>query len=512
VENRNQPPAPDPRDLIDLKLIVSWLTLFLAFVKKRKWLPICTVVLMTGLAIAALKVLPKTYECEIRVQAKKSEYLSPDQSGGLVADADVVLKRREVIADMVKRTNLVQEWRARRGPLFKLKDDIYGALVGPTSDKDLAMVLGATLENSITVETSGDTLTIKVSWRDPEMAYRLVLAAQQAFLEERYTQEISMLSESMDIFKKHSRELETEIAQHADNAKVLIDKKNQELKEASEKKAQETEEKLRGSAPRVAYRGPATPKAPSAPVADNRAAIAELNTSIAEKHAALDTLTAGSRSAVADLQGKLAQARAIYKEAHPVIADLKQQLMVAQQEPPMATQLRSEIAALEAQRDGLGPVGGDPIASPATAARVAQSFGPRMGQLMSRLEEVEQYDLADSEVGHARSKIGLAMRKWESVQMQIDGARLKLETAQAAFRYRYRVVTPAEIPNKAVKPKPAAVVLGAVFGGLLLGLFLALVLELRRGVIHEAWQVESAIGLPVVACIESLPQQPRLQQ
>ena len=115
---------------------------------------------------------------------------------------------------------------------------------------------------------------------------------------------------------------------------------------------------------------------------------------------------------------------------------------------------------------------------------------------------VEEYQLADPDIEYARSQIGFAMRKYQDTQLQIDSARIKLDTAQAAFQHRYRVVTPAEAPNKPTKPQPVKVILGALVSGLMLGLFIALALEIRRDLIYEPWQVETSLGLPVVAHID----------
>ena len=67
--SQTEPPPPEPKDLIDLKVVIGWVKLLLWFIRKRKWIPIMMVIVMGAGAIGALKVLPKTYECTSRLLA-----------------------------------------------------------------------------------------------------------------------------------------------------------------------------------------------------------------------------------------------------------------------------------------------------------------------------------------------------------------------------------------------------------------------------------------------------------
>src|SRR5690606_35203854 len=279
--------------------------LFLGFIKKRKWVPVISTVVALVLAVAALQVLPRTYESEVTMQAKRSEYLSPD-SGRLIDDANVVLHRRVVLLDMVKRTNLVEEWKKRREPLFRLKDKIYASLLGPTADKDLEQMLASMLHDALTVSTEGDTITILVSWRDPELAFELVSAAQQAFLEERHVQEVAMLSEAMKVLENHAAKLEREIKDQIEKAQAVVQQKNKELKEKNEKTAAEVAEKMKAAGPAVVAPRPASLVAQPEVSQQDLDRLKMLEGLIAKKREEIDGVTGASRAALSDLQGKLA--------------------------------------------------------------------------------------------------------------------------------------------------------------------------------------------------------------
>jgi hypothetical protein len=91
-----------------------------------------------------------------------------------------------------------------------------------------------------------------------------------------------------------------------------------------------------------------------------------------------------------------------------------------------------------------------------------------------------------------------AVSNYTRIRDDISAARIDLDTAQAAFSHRYKIVTPAEPPSKAFKPKIPLVVGAGIVGALVAALIAAILAELRAGKIIERWQVQQ-IELPVLA-------------
>ena len=82
---------------------------------------------------------------------------------------------------------------------------------------------------------------------------------------------------------------------------------------------------------------------------------------------------------------------------------------------------------------------------------------------------------------------------------RINQMQVERDAARAAFKYRYSVIWPAEMPKEPSKPKPP-VVLGAGFVlALLLSVLAARLADLRSGLLFESWQAEEKLGLPVLA-------------
>jgi len=79
---------------------------------------------------------------------------------------------------------------------------------------------------------------------------------------------------------------------------------------------------------------------------------------------------------------------------------------------------------------------------------------------------------------------------------RIDSARIDLDTARAAFKYRYSVVIPPQVPRGPIKPKTPLVMAGAVIAGLVLALFATTFADFRAGVVLKHWQLEDLLGRP----------------
>jgi hypothetical protein len=81
---------------------------------------------------------------------------------------------------------------------------------------------------------------------------------------------------------------------------------------------------------------------------------------------------------------------------------------------------------------------------------------------------------------------------------RIDGANMELEIARTAFKYRYTVVTPAEVPRKPKKPIATLVGVMSVIGAAVLALLMAAGADLGSGRILEEWQVRRRLKLDVL--------------
>ena len=95
------------------------------------------------------------------------------------------------------------------------------------------------------------------------------------------------------------------------------------------------------------------------------------------------------------------------------------------------------------------------------------------------------------------SQLSSAISTYTSMRSELLSTRIDLDTAQAAFNHRYQVIIPAEAPTRPDKPKPAMIVIVGLLLSLVIALGLPIALSLKKGVLHDRWQVEQQ--LPVLA-------------
>jgi len=230
--------------------------------------------------------------------------------------------------------------------------------------------------------------------------------------------------------------------------------------------------------------------APAGPSRSEREAIDQLKGQWEAKKAAIKDLEEMRRRRVNELQTRLQEQRAIYAESHPLVMETVQSIEALSQDSPQLAQLRRQEAELHNQylaRSGRAP---EPTAE-AAARPIVREHSIRAATVPTETD--------DREMLMARSKLQSQMEQFNRTLERIDDARMQLDAASAAFKYRYQVIRPPQMPAGPEKPKPQKILGGGVFAALLLATLAAVVADLRTGRIFQRWQVERALGLPVIA-------------
>lgn len=253
---------------------------------------------------------------------------------------------------------------------------------------------------------------------------------------------------------------------------------------------------------------PATPAAAAAPIVDP-----ELAKELEDKRAQMRSLEDARQRMLDNLNQQLAQAQLTLTPMHPTVIALQQQIAQLQEPSPELAQLRSQVRALMAQIAGPPPVAG-PAASGAPGfgppglpgPAVARPFPAALPAPRTLLATASNGDggtaaladplaVAPPNTDHdgplqlAQSELELAIRSYEDALMRLDASKVELDITGAAYKHRYTVVTPAELPRGPKKSLGRIIEIASVLGGLLLALLLATGLDMLGGVIFESWQV-----------------------
>jgi uncharacterized protein involved in exopolysaccharide biosynthesis len=307
------------------------------------------------------------------------------------------------------------------------------------------------LDRALSVMTEDGTITIQIDWPDPQQAYHLVEAALQNFLEARHVQEITALDEVISLLQGRTATL------------------REQLEDAIEQ-AQRTP--ARSPEARAAAPAAAAPRGQSEE-------LTRLKSMLDAKERAIQDVEEFRRRRLADLQAQLDQMRGVYSDAFPGVINLRQEIASISRESPQVTALREEERRMRVEYQA------KLAAQPRAAAPSASSSDerPRPGN---------ERDEGEERIREARAAY-LAMVE------RVHAAQLELDAARAAFKYRYNLIWPAQMPKGPVGPNPLKIIGAGTFASLLLALGFATLLELRAGRVVARWQLERKLDLPVLA-------------
>lgn len=479
---------------LNTELIASYLAFGKRAIIGRKYLVLGMFAGVMALVLLAAKYWPRTYYCESRLMAtgRGLSQRTEERGGDALKGATEFVVRHENLEAIIKQTDLVRLYLERRQPIIKLKDAIMEKIRGPVSEKSLYGGLVWTLEEKLKAVTEGTSLTIGVEWPDAQSAALIVDAAQNNFFEVRHIAEISTISEYISILEGHASRLRGE-----------VDSLAQQIRQLKENKRSETLAKFKGTAPEKPASAGGETRVVTAPrprpslVPDEETV--RLKVLLEAKQRAIAELEDFRNRRVLELQTKLADLKQKFTDQHPQVLDAKQNIASLSHETSQVTALRAEVKQIEAdvrRRTGLpdAPSGGGTMVIRTPGEAAAPTAAPLPADITNLLQDVKEEDLDPAVTAQFR----YAVENYSSIRGQISAARVDLDTSQAAFKYRYKVVVPPEAPDKPMKPKIPLVIGGGLFLALVISLLSAIIAELRSDRIVEDWQVQQ-IALPLLA-------------
>ena len=220
-----------------------------------------------------------------------------------------------------------------------------------------------------------------------------------------------------------------------------------------------------------------------------KAEAAEVKAMLESKRRTIKELEEFRRRRLSELQVELAQQRTVYAERHPNIQKLEQSVSALEEDSPQLQDLRDEESSLQSDLVRLSATRSDPgppipLTQPSATEGQPRKHAPGAP--------------AGLDDDYARTRLRFAMEKYDVLLSRIDNARIELDTARAAFKYRYSIIRPPLFPKRPNKPKVPLVAAGALLAAVLLSVLAAVVADHRSGRLLETWQVEKFLGLPLL--------------
>jgi hypothetical protein len=465
-------PALDPDDrpleLEELRNVVGFA--FRAIFRRRRLALAVFSVIAAGTLVAAV-LLPRQYQAETKIMAQRNLVMpalgNPRRSVPTDSDAPTLLAReailkRENLVAIIKQTNLTDRWESSRPLVLRVKDTLLRPFRGELTTEDKIEALVGLLDKRLGVGTAEGTVAIGVEWPDAELAYLIVETAQHNFLEERHAREVSIIAEAISI-------LET----HASGVRETIETTLEEIRAARPGKVVRT----------------AAPAVPRPRKEDGE--VMQLRTMLLAKRSLMTDLETFRNKRLAELYAALAEQKNTYGPEHPAIANTLHNIRALSEDSPQLTALKREEQDLLAELTKRG-VEDIPKAS-TDMPRVVLAPAPPLPE--PKPDE-------DENVTYARSRLKIAVSKYEDLLERMDAARIELDTARAAFKYRYGILAPARIPKKPSRPRMPLLLGGGLMAALAAAAAVAVLADALSGRMLETWQVERTLRLPVLGEVQ----------
>jgi len=455
-----------------------------------------------GLTLALAKYIPRTFTCTTVLMAQANTALERNGQQNLLDGAANLIMRHDNLEDITERLDLGRKFYEQRSAPLRLKDRIMERLRGKQSHKVVTAMLVGTLETKIDVKTEGNTLTINVDWPNGETAADIADAARESFVNARHTSEITGFEDKLAILDAHAQKTREEVEQLANQVRGIYGDRIAARAAASASAAASGA----ALAPRVTVPRPQGQQV-TAETAELKLQLEQNKQLLEQKKARLADLESDHTRRLREEEAKLAELKLRLGPLHPDVVVQEQKAALAQQESGEIARLRDEVQALGGdvkQGNGLSPrrgVGGASRSAAVSAETMPDVLPPDIWRIL------EQEDI-DPTLG---AQLRGAVIQYGALRDSIRSGRVDVDTAQAAFNYRYKVIIPAEAPAQPSKPKLVVILLGGVAATLFFALLVPILLELNHGVVVARWQVQM-MALPILGELRLPPASPPQQK
>ena len=469
--------APVEEPVLDLALLWHVLSFPFRAVRRHRRVAAAAFLLVMGCVATLAVITPRQYDVDTAILAQKNFIMPalgnprrsvPSESDAPTRQAQEAVLNRANLESLIDEAGLEAAWPLLRSPAGRIKEKIVGRIRRPMTRAERREALVNYLLSALWVVSGDGVVRIGVHFPDAGLAYKLVSLSQRNFLTARQNSEQSLIRESMQILETHLAE-----------SRLRVDSAMAELRQRAP----------RGSRAARNLAGLVPPSRASGGALRNPRTVALLD-ELTRTRAALasaEQLRAERRST---LQTRLADLRNTYGPAHPDVIATEQALRQMQAEAPELTRLRAQERQLTVQVGPEAAAGIVPENSAGEAAALTRAAIERLSTPADTLE--------DPNLSYAKSRLKVAIADQEDMLDRLEAARIELETARAAFKYRYTVVNPPVWPSRPSKPNLPLLAVGGVVLASMLALFCAVVADLASGRLIEGWQVSRFVGLPVL--------------
>lgn len=453
----HEPADPTPRPTAR-----HWLRYAGGAARRRPLLATLVFLAGVGAALATYRMSTPKYRVEARVLVQNQRFGGLGRGPGQGEEAPIrsvfdLIHRRENLLALLAHAGVQPAPATPPGGWSRIQASLAAALAGfaggTSTPEDPKDALVRRLDKALKVTSEDGTVTITTDWPNAEQAFKLVDGALQNFLEDRHVQEITMADEAVAL-------LQPRVSTLRDQLERVLEELRRTAAEAESSRRAER---------------PAAAPVPGEPSED----LFQLKASLDTTERAINDVEEIRRRRQTDLQSQLDAQRAVLSDLHPTIITLKQDITALSKDSPQIALLREDARKL--RQDYLTRQAMDPRRK---ARPAIGGYAPRAA-FAGPVEESE--------------RVRLARFQYQQMNDRLNVAMLDRDAAGAAFKYRYVVSWPAEMPRNPATPSALRIFGLGLLGAVLLSLLVVSTLELRRDRIVQRWQIELLLGLPILA-------------
>jgi succinoglycan biosynthesis transport protein ExoP len=205
---------------------------------------------------------------------------------------------------------------------------------------------------------------------------------------------------------------------------------------------------------------------------------------------------------VVALERELATARATYKDAHPEVqriqdelAYAKKEALTAQQQPPA-----DRLARLQRNPAYLSLVGEREVAR-SRIRDLERDQADAQAQVARYQARIEAAPMVEQQLTTISREYDLEKQQYNELSAKQRTASIAASVERNRSGERFEVIDAATLPTTPVKPMPLRVWLGAILGGLVVGAGLTLLREYVDSSVHDERELRDALDLPILGSI-----------
>jgi succinoglycan biosynthesis transport protein ExoP len=456
---------------------------YLEIAKRRKWvLLICLVLGLVG-AGALFLLLPKVYRSStlILIESHKvpTDYIKPVVSNTIEERLITIQQQilsRTLLQKIIEEFGLYKD-DLKREPLEdvieKMRKDIKVTTVDDSLHRNIqAFTVSYDGDNPLTVMQVTNKLASLFIEENLKVREQLVEGTSEFLEHELQAVKETLDREEAQISAYKRRNMGT-LPQQAEALMRQLDRMHIDLQSESDTLRMLTEK-------REILRDTAT--APGASSAPHR------------------EVALSPRARLRQLRYELAQLRSEYKETYPDIIRTKREIKDLED----LVAKRGSKASLDELEEELGPSAEGDTELRAVDAEVKV----RKQRRMELEEQIKNLERRLETIPMREQELASLVRDYENTKLRYQTLLTNKEQAKVSQNLekrqkgeQFRILDPANLPMKPVKPDPLKVFIGGIVFGLMLGGGTVWWLDFRNLPFRRPEEVEAAVGIPVFATI-----------